>query len=235
MRTKGYLRFAAVLFLFATLVAPVAPLAAQTTGGIVGRVTDENGGGLPGVTVQVSSSVLQGSRVSTTDADGHYRLTLLPPGDYILTFQLAGFGPEQQKTPVGLDRDTTVNTILRPSEAEEITVVSDSAVIDLRSTTLGINLDQRAIETLPTGRNYSSMVQVVPGVISDANPENSAQSTITVYGSSGAENIVHRRRRQHHRRRVRLPGQGAQLRVHPGGRGQDRRLRGRVRRARPAA
>ena len=84
--------------------------------------------------MQVESAALQGSRVTTTDADGHYRLTLLPPGDYTLTFQLAGFGPEQQKTPVGLDRDTTVNTVLRPSEEEEITVVSDSAVIDLRST-----------------------------------------------------------------------------------------------------
>ena len=98
MPTKGYFRFAAMMFLLATLVAPVSPLAAQTTGGIVGRVTDENGGGLPGVTVQVESPVLQGSRVSTTDADGHYRLTLLPPGEYVLTFQLAGFGPEMQKT-----------------------------------------------------------------------------------------------------------------------------------------
>lgn len=162
--------------------------AGQTTGGIVGRVSDENGGPLPGVSVEVESSVLQGSRVTTTDSDGHFRLTLLPPGEYTLTFQLAGFGPEQQKTPVGLDRDTTVNTTLRPSEAEEITVVSDSSILDLRSTTLGVNLDQQAIESLPTGRNYSTMAQFVPGVTSDANPDNSTQSTISVYGSSGAEN-----------------------------------------------
>lgn len=185
MRTSVISRIAAVLFL---LLALASAGLAQTTGGIVGRVTDENGGGLPGVTVQVESAVLQGSRVTTTDQDGHYRLTLLPPGEYVLTFQLAGFGPEQQKTPVGLDRDTTVNTNLRPSEAEEITVVSDSAVIDLRSTELGVNLDQKAIESLPTGRNYSSMAQFVPGVTSDANPDNSSQSTISVYGSSGAEN-----------------------------------------------
>jgi hypothetical protein len=84
-----------------------------------------------------------------------------------------------------------VNTSLRPSEAEEITVVSDSAVIDLRSTELGVNLDQKAIESLPTGRNYSSMAQLVPGVSSDANAENTGQSTITVYGSSGNENTFY--------------------------------------------
>ncbi len=185
MRTGTAARLAVALLLTWTVASAVR---AQTTGGIIGRVGDENGGGLPGVTVQVEGPTLQGSRVTTTDTDGHFRLNLLPPGEYTLTFQLAGFGPEQQKTPVGLDRDTTVNTVLHPSEAEEITVVSDSAVIDLRSTELGVNLDQKAIESLPTGRNYSSMAQFVPGVTSDANPDNTSQSTISVYGSSGAEN-----------------------------------------------
>ena len=177
MRTTEFFRIAAVLSLLAALVSPAL---AQTTGGIVGRVADENGGGLAGVTVEVESAVLQGSRVTTTGTDGQFRLTLLPPGDYALTFQLAGFGMERQTTPVGLGRDTTVNTTLRPSEAEEITVVSDSAVIDLRSTALGVNLDQKAIESLPTGRNYSSMAQFVPGIASDANPDNTSQSTISV-------------------------------------------------------
>ncbi|HVT59086.1 MAG TPA: TonB-dependent receptor plug domain-containing protein [Thermoanaerobaculia bacterium] len=56
---------------------------------------------------------------------------------------------------------------------------------------LGTNLDSRAIETLPTGRNYSSVIQITPGVSSDANPENTDQSTITVYGSSGNENVFY--------------------------------------------
>ena len=118
---------------------------------------------------------------------------------------------------------------MRPQASEEITVTSEAAVIDQRTTTLGTSLGTQAIETLPTGRNYSSIVQVAPGVSSDANPENTDQSTITVYGSTGRRERLLHRRRQHHRRRVRLPGQGAQLRVHPGGRRQDRRLRGRVR------
>ncbi len=182
MRTRGWLRFAAMLLLLS------APLAAQTTGGIVGRVSDENGAALPGATVTATSRALQGSRVVTSDSTGAYRLNLLPPGDYVLTFELAGFAPEHQNVPVGLDRATTVNGTLHPSESEEITVVSDAAVIDLASTTVGSNLNQQAIESLPTGRNYSSMAQFVPGVASDANPENASQTTISVYGSSGAEN-----------------------------------------------
>src|SRR5205085_7812241 len=53
---------------------------------------------------------------------------------------------------------------------------------------VGTNRDTRTVETLPTGRNYSSVVQVVPGVSTDASSNNSDQTTITVYGSSGAEN-----------------------------------------------
>lgn len=165
--------------------------AAQTTGGIVGRVTDENGTALPGVSIEATSPALQGRRSATSDAEGAYRLSLLPPGDYVVLFELAGFAPEQRNVPVALDRDSTVNGTLRPSQSEEITVVSDAALIDSTTAAIGQNLDTRAIESLPTGRNYTSMAQFVPGIASDANPENQSQSTITVYGSSGVENTFY--------------------------------------------
>lgn len=177
--------------LFLVLVAWVsaAGLSAQTTGGIVGRVTDAEQGVLPGVTVEATSPVLQGSRVVVTDESGAYRLSLLPPGRYTVTFTLAGFATETRtEVVVGLDRETTLNAGLQASAAEEITVTGEAPVIDTTSTTVGTSLDTIALETLPTGRNYSSIVQVVPGVSSDAHPENGSQSTITVYGSTGAEN-----------------------------------------------
>ncbi|NJL28403.1 MAG: TonB-dependent receptor, partial [Thermoanaerobaculia bacterium] len=133
---------------------------------------------------------LQGARSATTDAGGRYRLTLLPPGTYTVTFTLSGFGAEtRQEVPVALSKETTLDVTLGLAASEEITVTGEAAVIDTSSTTLGTSLDTRAIETLPTGRNYSSLVQVTPGVSSDANPENKSQATITVYGSTGAENV----------------------------------------------
>jgi hypothetical protein len=164
---------------------------AQTTGGLNGRVTDENGDGLPGVTATASSPALQGTRSAVTDARGEWRLAALPPGAYQVSFELAGFGPESSSVEVGLGRDATLNMSLRAATAEEITVTGEVPVIDTRSTTLGANFSTQAIETLPSGRNYSSLVQVTPGVASDANPENFGQSTITVYGSSGNENTFY--------------------------------------------
>ncbi|HEY0558629.1 MAG TPA: TonB-dependent receptor, partial [Thermoanaerobaculia bacterium] len=171
------------------LLTAAAMAAAQTTGTIVGRVTDEGGGTLPGVTVEARSPALQGTSTAVTDGSGAYRLNLLPPGDYTVSFVLDGFAKEsRQEVHVGLDQNTTLSTTLRAALTQEITVTGDVPVIDTTSTTVGVNLDTRAIETLPTGRNYSSVVQITPGVSSDANAEATPQPSITVYGSTGSEN-----------------------------------------------
>lgn len=178
-----------LLLCFLLLAASAA--SAQTTGSILGRVTDADGGVLPGVTIEARSPSLQGSRTDVTDAEGRYRLTLLPPGTYTINYNLQGFGIESREILVSLDQDATVNVELTPALSEEITVTSEVPVVDTTSTTLGTSLEARTIEALPTGRNYAAVVQIAPGVSSDANPENTSQSTITVYGSTGAENVFY--------------------------------------------
>src|SRR5215216_3786490 len=65
---------------------------AQIAGSIVGRVTDESGGVLPGVTVTATSPALQLPQVAgVTDAQGDYRLTPLPIGTYEVSYTLSGF------------------------------------------------------------------------------------------------------------------------------------------------
>ena len=165
----------------------------QTTGALGGKIADTTGAALPGVTVEAKSPSVQGTRTTISDATGTYRLALLPPGEYSVDFRLDGFAPVARKNViVSLGKDSTVDVTMRPAAmSEEMTVSAAAPVVDTTSTTLGTNLTTRAIETLPTGRNYSSIVQVTPGVSSDANPTNGNQSTITVYGSSGAENAYY--------------------------------------------
>jgi hypothetical protein len=177
---------------FVFLFTSTALTLAQTTGSIVGRVVDESGGVLPGVSVEARGPALQGARVAATDSSGTYRLTLLPPGLYEARFTLPGFASEaKQAVPVSLGKDTTLDAVMRPAAQETIVVSGEAPVVDTTSTALGENFAQRAIQTLPTGRNYSSITQVTPGVSSDADPRNTNQDTITVYGSSGAENAFY--------------------------------------------
>jgi len=115
--------------------------------------------------------------------------TLLDPSDYFNAWYRTG-GPQNYSFWNNAEFDKLVDQIdvvLRPAAvSESLTVVASAPVLDTTSSSVGTNLDTAAIETLPTGRNYASIVQVAPGVSSDANPHNATQSTITVYGSSGA-------------------------------------------------
>ncbi len=186
MRTHDVYRLLS-LAVSAGLLAGAA--VAQTTGRIIGSVTDEQKGVLPGVTVEARGAALQGARAAATDQSGAYRLTLLPPGEYEVTFTLPGFATETRTgVTVGLAKDTTLDTVMHPAVKESLVVSGEVPVIDVSSTTIGTNLTSRSIDTLPTGRNYTAIVAVSPGTSTDASNNNLDQNTITVYGSSGAEN-----------------------------------------------
>ena len=79
------------LCLIAAWLVP-SPLWAQSatnTSAIEGRVIDESGAALPGVTVTIASPALQAPQLdSATDDGGRYRFTALPRGIYTLTFTL---------------------------------------------------------------------------------------------------------------------------------------------------
>ena len=80
-------RFAVVLALL--LLAPSWALA---QGSITGVVRDSSGSVLPGVTVEASSDALiEKVRTAVTDGNGRFQIIDLRPGQYTVTFTLAGF------------------------------------------------------------------------------------------------------------------------------------------------
>src|SRR5438477_8886697 len=99
MRT---LRDSAILVCVLSLL--LAPRAlAQTTGEIRGTAVDTNGVGLAGVTVEASSSSLQGTRTAVTGAGGAFQIPALPPGSYRVVFTLSGFAKAERQAQVRLD------------------------------------------------------------------------------------------------------------------------------------
>src|SRR5262249_39463321 len=84
-----------------------SPMLAQITGDITGHCLDEQGGPLPGVTVEGRSPAFQGARTAVTDATGTYRLILLPPGVYKITATLQGFARAESTITVALGKTST--------------------------------------------------------------------------------------------------------------------------------
>src|SRR5207247_1587368 len=76
-----------------------------TTGTIEGRVTDQaTGKALSGVTVTVTSPALQGEQTEFTEADGHYTITELPPGEYMVRLYFANISVERPGVIVSGDK-----------------------------------------------------------------------------------------------------------------------------------
>ena len=87
-------RRACRLVLIAALAA--APLAAAQPATVEGRVTDSQGGALPGVTVTARIPALAAAVVGVTDGAGGYRIESLAAGDYTMVFGLDGFQTERR-------------------------------------------------------------------------------------------------------------------------------------------
>jgi hypothetical protein len=177
-----------VVRLFAALVLAwiaCTPLSAQTTGSIRG-VVQTGQTALPGVTVEAKSPNLQGSRTAVTDAEGRFILTSLPPGSYTITATLEGFGTKAQTVQLGLTQVAVIRIELLPAASEKVTVSGEAVQVETESNTIGRNLDAKAFQALPTGRNYSSIAQLASGVNTDES--DSRNPSITVYGSTGLEN-----------------------------------------------
>ncbi len=84
----------------ATLAASGVAHAQSTSGTISGRVVDAQERPVPGVTVSVESANLQGIRTAVTSENGDYIFTLLPSGQYTITFELSGFERQQRTVTV---------------------------------------------------------------------------------------------------------------------------------------
>ena len=180
------------LFVLALIIclSTVGLTFAQLTpeGRINGKVLDKQGAPLPGVNVAAVSPKLVGKEVAVTDATGVYRLMALPSGTYEITYTLQGFKTLIRKGIV-LDMSQTLalNVTLEESTIEEqVTVIGQSPLIDVKSTVKGQIMTKDVYLSLPRGRSFDSLVSTIPGVQDEA-----VSAGISVDGASGAENIFY--------------------------------------------
>jgi len=170
--------------LFVVLAAPVH--AQRTTGGISGIVKDATGAALPGVTVAVSGPNIVGSETVTSNELGYYRILNLPPGDYTISFTLAGFTTVTHRglrVSVGATiEESPVLTVGGLQEAVEVT--GETSVVDTTSNEVGSTYDRGWVENAPVRRNsFFSLLSAAPGSVAQDGGRDSM-----VYGSSWDEN-----------------------------------------------
>jgi len=175
----------ALLVMCSVLFVSVAPGQTPGTGAISGTVDDPSGRFVAGAEVQAVNEATHVSRLVMTNAEGVFRVPLLPPGDYSVTVRAPGFSDNISRSiTVTVSETVSLNVALAVAGSNVSTVVSaESQVVDTESSTLGGVVDTTAIEALPlSSRNYTQILGLSPGVVVDL-------PTATVLGS-GTQNVA---------------------------------------------
>jgi hypothetical protein len=153
---------------FSILVCVLAiPTLASAQSSFVGAVTDNTGGVMPGVTVEVASPVLiEKVRTAITDGQGRYSISELRPGTYTITFSLVGFGTVRREgVELPGNFTATVNVQLSVGSLEEtITVSGQAPLVDVTQAARTVVIDRELLDSLPTPRNTQSFGYLAPGV-----------------------------------------------------------------------
>jgi len=147
------------------------PMTAQGpgTGAVSGSVSDPSGAVIADARITVVSEETDASRKARTTADGFFRVSLLPPGDYSIGVEANGF---QSKTirsiHVAVTETAVVNIRLDvgSASATKIEVRGTSEMAQTESSALGQVTDANMIVSLPlSSRNFTQILALNPGVV----------------------------------------------------------------------
>ena len=140
---------------------------AQTTGTLLGIVSDQNGAVVPSATVKAQNTDTGFTVTVKASADGSYLIPLLPLGHYSISVEVSGFKTFTRSgvlVPVG--QDIRVDVKMEVGEVSQtVDVVSDAVNIETANATLGATVDKASLNGLPLdGRNAMGLMQTLPGV-----------------------------------------------------------------------
>jgi hypothetical protein len=156
----------AALALALFVCAPLAD-AQDFRGGITGRITDAQGGRLPGVTVTATHVATNVASTATTDSDGGFSIPYLAPGAYKVTAELSGFkkaAREGIEVRIG-DRIELALSLEVGSFEETVSVAADTPLLDTRSGSAGQVIDEKRIALMPlSDGNPFVLARLAPGV-----------------------------------------------------------------------
>jgi hypothetical protein len=158
--------FFVVLALLAGMLTGL-PAAAQTlTGTIAGRVLDQQGAVLPGVTVTVTGKT--GSQTQVSDARGEFRFVGLNVGNYSVKAELQGFRiKEEPSFDLGIGNTIDLKLEMQVSGlSETVQVTANTITVDTATTATDTKISQYLLFSMPISRTNAAvnLLNNAPGI-----------------------------------------------------------------------
>jgi hypothetical protein len=168
-------------------------------GSIVGNVTDETRGAVPGATVTITNNETGASREAVSDATGGYSFPALQPGTYRIMVRVDGFRTfTRQDVAVTLNSIARVDVALQVGQlSESVTVAAERPLLQTDRAEVRSELKATELVNLPVSinRNYQYLFRVLPGFTPPAEahsvPSNPSRALVfNVNGASRSSNNI---------------------------------------------
>ena len=159
-----------VLAVLVAMSTAASAHAQSATGSIEGAIVDQTGAAMPGVTVTVVHMATGVTRTTVSDANGLFRLPLLPVGVYDVTAELSGFTPRKlPELTVTIGQTVTLRIQMAVSGvAETVNVSGGTPIIETSRSQVSSTITEVSVQNLPVnGRNFIDFALLTPGVTRD--------------------------------------------------------------------
>jgi hypothetical protein len=186
--------------LFAAFLLANGGLYAQDfRGSLLGTVSDTSGGRIDGALIEVRAQDSSIERRSASDSHGQFRLDDLPPGNYSLTGQAAGFTEARSEVIIVVSSVREIAVTLQPASVREtVNVVAGMSsitipTIDTTSVVHGGAVMAQELQTFPlANRTFANIAYLIPGTepVEPSDPTKARITAVSVGGSSGLNNVL---------------------------------------------
>ena len=166
-RSNTFVHTYLMLLLVALMAAVRVGAQTSTTGDIAGVVTDPTAAVVSGAPITLKN-VDTGSSISTTsNGQGAYNFSLLQPGTYSVSANVAGFQKVLKTVTVTLGTSTTVNLqLFLSSQIQSVDVTDVVTGVQTEDANLQTNFNAQQIALLPNpGNDLSAVALTAPGVV----------------------------------------------------------------------
>ena len=146
----------------------VGQVSAQTSAEMLGTVTDASAAVVADAKLTARNLATNLTYTTNSTNAGNFRIPLLPPGEYELVVEKAGFGKYVRKPiTLRLNQQAEFTVALQVASATEVVTVStESPLINTTNAEVGFNIDSKRIAELPLApnRNILNIALQAPGV-----------------------------------------------------------------------
>jgi hypothetical protein len=171
--------------------------AQSVSGSLMGTVTDQVGGAVPSVTVELSRTGTAFTRGVTTGPEGIFRFNSLDPGTYEVTVKASGFKTYSQRSitlGASENRDLGRVPLELGSIAEQVSVTAEVTPVQTSSSESGKMVDATQTANLTSkGRDLFNLLGTIPGVsLGDTGtngsnaPSNTSLMSVSINGAGAS-------------------------------------------------